>query len=145
VYADLGIAYLQAAMQRVVDMNDQEDRWQAFTELKRTDPNVDARASQEGATIAEASTVLVDKDGTRYVRAGWFGSVRAPRGPGRKPAAGRPAHDSRRLAAPRQGRPDQGDPARACEARSCGRSIYVPAGWEDRMNPAVAGERVHSG
>jgi hypothetical protein len=69
-YADLGLAYLQSAVLRPTDMNDQADRWEAFCSLERADPKADARMAD--VTVAQASTVLVDVEGVRYVRAGWF-------------------------------------------------------------------------
>src|SRR4051794_26141190 len=64
-YADLGLAYLQSAVQRPVDLNDQEARWEAFCALERSDPKADARLHD--VTVAQASTVLVDPEGARYV------------------------------------------------------------------------------
>ncbi len=69
-YADLGLAYLQSAAQRPVDMDDQAKRWEAFCDLEKSDPLTDARLRE--VNVAQASTVLVDSEGARYVRAGWF-------------------------------------------------------------------------
>jgi hypothetical protein len=65
-----GLEFLQAAQLLDVDMNDQRQRWAAFSELERRDPVATAR--EERTTVAKASLVLRYHDGTRFVRAGWF-------------------------------------------------------------------------
>lgn len=69
-YADMGLAYLQSAVVLPVDMDDQQARWEAFCTLERSDPRADSRFHD--VTVAQASTVLEDGEGARYVRAGWF-------------------------------------------------------------------------
>lgn len=72
-----GIDYLQAAPSIDVDMASQRERWGAFEMLRDVDP-VALRNTGEQPSIAAASPVLRDADGTRYVRTGWFRShVRA--------------------------------------------------------------------
>jgi hypothetical protein len=51
-------------------MDDQQERWDAFSELNRRDPVAAARS--EGTSVAQACMVLRHLDGTRFVRAGWF-------------------------------------------------------------------------
>ncbi len=53
-----------------VDLNDQASRWAAFCALERMDPIAQAREAI--TTVAQASVVLRDTEGTRYVRCGWF-------------------------------------------------------------------------
>lgn len=65
-----GTGYLQAAPVLAIDVNDQAQRWRAFSELDRIDPF--ARSRQDGMSIAAASLVLRHEDGTRLVRCGWF-------------------------------------------------------------------------
>lgn len=65
-----GCEFLQAADVLDLDMNSQEERWEAFTRLERIDPG--ARYHVEAITVAKASLVLRHHDGVRYVRTGWF-------------------------------------------------------------------------
>jgi hypothetical protein len=65
-----GLTFLQAADPVDVDMDDQGQRWGAFSELNRRDPVAAARS--EGTSVARACVVLCHLDGTRFVRAGWF-------------------------------------------------------------------------
>lgn len=65
-----GVSFLQSAAALEVDMDDQRQRWGAFSELERREPVADARA--ESKSVASASVVLCHLDGTRFVRAGWF-------------------------------------------------------------------------
>jgi hypothetical protein len=65
-----GLTFLQSAEVIDADMEDQQTRWVAFSELQRRDPVAVARA--EGTSVARASVVLRHVDGTRFVRAGWF-------------------------------------------------------------------------
>lgn len=69
---DRGTTYLQVADVIDVDMEDQVERWGAFTMLKDVDP-VALRNLGEASSIAAGAPVLRHADdGTRYVRAGWF-------------------------------------------------------------------------
>lgn len=71
---ELGAEYLRTAAIGEVDMDDQEARWAAFVTLDRADRN-------------HGKVVLVDRAGTRYVRAKWFADyLRAHSSPG-EPAA----------------------------------------------------------
>ena len=65
-----GIGYLRAATDRMVDLNDQDDRWSAFAAVDRLDPLAIAR--EKHCSVATASIVLHTVDGTRYVHSGWF-------------------------------------------------------------------------
>ena len=65
-----GCEYLQGARRLAVDMNDQGDRWRAFSELAAIDPATDARHG--GGPSVRAHAVLADVTGARLVRCGWF-------------------------------------------------------------------------
>jgi len=66
-----GTSYLQAATTDDVDLEDQADRWRAFSSLAHVDPTTD-RYRSESPSIAAASIVLVARNGARLVRCGWF-------------------------------------------------------------------------
>jgi hypothetical protein len=66
-----GATYLQAATAEPVDLEDQADRWRAFSTLERVDP-VAARWRGDSPSIAAASLILVARNGARLVRSGWF-------------------------------------------------------------------------
>jgi hypothetical protein len=73
---DWGSDFLQTAETLSVDIDNQVERWSAFVRLRDTDPVGSART--DNATIASRCIVLVDPNGTRYVRCGWFlGYVRS--------------------------------------------------------------------
>lgn len=63
-----GAAYLQAAMLIDFDMDDQRDRWGAFSQLNEVDP------IRDPIGVPPPNVVLRHKDGTRLVRASWFGT-----------------------------------------------------------------------
>lgn len=63
-----GVNYLQSAATHEVDMNDQAARWDAFCTLQRLDPASNGHTD----SVAKASIVLIDTDGSRLVRCGWF-------------------------------------------------------------------------
>jgi hypothetical protein len=65
-----GVSFLQSAAPIDVDMDDQTERWGAFSRLERHDPVADARV--ESKSVASASVLLRHTDGTRFVRTGWF-------------------------------------------------------------------------
>ncbi|MEJ7891721.1 MAG: hypothetical protein WKF94_03685 [Solirubrobacteraceae bacterium] len=67
---DWGQSYLQAAQTRPVDMSDQADRWEAFSDLR----SLDNAREEAGAAM---TMVLVDSAGVRFVRSGhMYGFVR---------------------------------------------------------------------
>lgn len=70
VSRDLGVQFLQSAEVLDLDMNDQAQRWGAFSYLSEIDPGETARC--EGRAYARCCTVLRDLSGNRYVRCGWF-------------------------------------------------------------------------
>lgn len=65
-----GVTFLQAAETIDVDVNDQAERWGAFSKLSHVDPR--ARRLESGISIAAASSVLRAIDGTRLVRTDWL-------------------------------------------------------------------------
>jgi hypothetical protein len=65
-----GETYLTASQPLEVNLNDQAERWCAFSALAQRDPA--ARASELGISLAAAGLILRDTDGTRLIRAGWF-------------------------------------------------------------------------
>jgi hypothetical protein len=65
-----GQEYVQAAQQWPVKMRDQADRWRVFSELNALRPMSVAR--DEGVPVAHATAVLIDENGARLVRPGWF-------------------------------------------------------------------------
>lgn len=67
---DWGSDFLQTADMLPLDIDDQNARWAAFVKLRDTDPVGSARA--DNASIASRCYVLVDRNGTRYVRCGWM-------------------------------------------------------------------------
>jgi hypothetical protein len=70
VSRDWGIEYLQSATRLEVDMRDQADRWRAFCGLQAANPAGDAR--DDGVPLVQTQVVLVDHNGARLVRCGWF-------------------------------------------------------------------------
>jgi hypothetical protein len=67
---EIGQAFLQSATRHDVDLADQEARWEAFSMLERFDPIAHAR--RDVISVAQASTVLHDPQGVRFVRCSWF-------------------------------------------------------------------------
>lgn len=65
-----GVTFLQAAPVLDVDVNDQTERWGAFTKLGEIDPR--ARNRESNISIPAASLVLRSVDGTRLVRTDWM-------------------------------------------------------------------------
>lgn len=65
---DWGASFLQTADRLDANLSDQAQRWAAFERLKCTDPYAIGRFD------ASAALILVDADGTRWVRANWFHS-----------------------------------------------------------------------
>jgi len=70
VAIEWGTSYLQAAEVLECDMENQADRWAAFSRLGEIDPW--ARAREYGIGVAKAGVVLRHTDGTRLVRSSWF-------------------------------------------------------------------------
>jgi hypothetical protein len=68
--AEWGADYLQAATVLDVDLNDQAERWAAFSRLRTHDPAAVAREDARG--LAACGIVLRHHDGSQLVRAGWF-------------------------------------------------------------------------
>jgi len=67
---DCGILFLQEAEVITAEMvNNQAERWTAMVQLADRDPVTAARQSNK--SIA-AESIVIDSDGTRYVRASWF-------------------------------------------------------------------------
>lgn len=64
---DWGASYLQTATIIDFDLDDQHERWGAFSQLNEIDP------SRDPVGVPPPSTVLRHVDGTRLVRASWFG------------------------------------------------------------------------
>lgn len=70
---DWGVSYLQTAMVLDVDMDDQRERWGAFSRLRDAQDGVEAaEAPGRESSYAAANVVLRSHSGVRYVRAGWF-------------------------------------------------------------------------
>lgn len=65
---------MQSSKSRPFVFTDQGSRWEAFCALKRHSPTreVHSQGPYLGGTLADGGLVLVDGDGTRYVRCGWF-------------------------------------------------------------------------
>lgn len=63
-----GAAYLQAATVIDFDLEDQSDRWGAFSQLNEVDTIGDP------AGVPPPNTILRHIDGTRLVRSSWFGT-----------------------------------------------------------------------
>ncbi len=71
---EFGYEYLRVAPTQEVDMGAQAERWRAFSALATADLVWDAGDRPTAHALAAGSTVLVDREGTRYVRTGWFRS-----------------------------------------------------------------------
>lgn len=63
-----GMTFLQRATPFDVDMRDQAQRWSAFKHIEEVDRGIE----REHRQFARSVVALVDVDGTRYVRTGWF-------------------------------------------------------------------------
>lgn len=123
-----GTAYLQSATTMAVDLNDQASRWEAFCALERMDPIAQARAAT--TTVAQASVVLRDAEGVRYVRCGWFRAHVRHDDPGASPQE--IAHRMRRVGWQQRG--GQGR-IKATRPGHTGQLLWtfytVPPSWED--------------
>jgi hypothetical protein len=110
-------------------MADQGERWQAFSALNESDPA--ARARELGTSIARQATVLEDREGTRYVRCGWFLTfVRAVAG---AYSSEELARDMERVGWQRSGESGRIKATAPAHSRALGWSFYlVRAGWETR-------------
>lgn len=67
-----GVSFMQAAQHEDFDLDDQADRWRAFSLLERNSPWEVAR--HNAVSVASASIVLRHTNGMRLVRSHWFGS-----------------------------------------------------------------------
>lgn len=65
-----GVNFLQTAPTLAVDLDDQADRWAAFSKLANIDPR--ARHRESNISIPAASLVLRCPDGSRLVRTDWM-------------------------------------------------------------------------
>jgi hypothetical protein len=126
---DRGTEFLQLAAVLSVDMANQAERWQAFSSLNDSDPA--ARARELGTSIARQCTVNEDREGTRYVRCGWFLSfVRAVAG---AYSSEELARDMQRVGWERSGKSGRIKACAPGHSRELGWSFYlVHAGWETR-------------
>lgn len=70
IATEWGVSYLQEADRLDLDINNQAERWAAFSQLAGIEPAMVAHAT--GVTLAAANVVLHHVDGTRFVRCGWF-------------------------------------------------------------------------
>lgn len=68
VARDWGTSYLQTAQFIDFDLDDHRDRWGAFSQLNEVDP------SRDPIGVPPPNLVLRHTDGTRLVRASWFGT-----------------------------------------------------------------------
>ena len=68
---DYGRDFLHRAPTLDVDLDDQGERWRAFSRLEALDPLTLVHHAQ-APNVAAASIVLVDATGLRYVHCGWF-------------------------------------------------------------------------
>jgi hypothetical protein len=129
VAVDRGTEFLQLATVLSIDISDQGERWQAFSALNDSDPA--ARARELGTSIARQATVLEDREGTRYVRCGWFLSfVRAVAG---AYSSEELARDMERVGWERSGKTGRIKASAPGHSRALGWSFYlVRAGWETR-------------
>lgn len=67
-----GVSYLQVADVLDVDLENQGDRWAAFSRLAEIDPW--SKAREDGTSVASAGLVLRHTDSMRLVRSSWFAS-----------------------------------------------------------------------
>lgn len=130
-----GRDFLDSAEILDVDMGDQGQRWAALTHLRGLNPVGQSRA--EGCSIARASTVLRDVDGTLYVRTGWFKAyVRAEEDHLMTPAA--LATAMQRIGWQRPGSKGQIKATRPDLPGSLAQTFYaVPPSWDGMDGGAV--------
>lgn len=73
---DWGIDYLQSATVLDVDLDDQRQRWGAFSRMRDAQGDVERAAfapdRDRDNTYAAATIALRSHTGARYIRAGWF-------------------------------------------------------------------------
>jgi hypothetical protein len=131
-----GVGYLQHAEVLDFDLNDQADRWGAFSALAELDP------TRDPAGVPPPCWVLRHSDGTRLVRSSWFvthvknqDSVSTRDIPVRMCRVGWERRGSEgRVKATRPGLKGQLNWA----------FFFVPAGWEDRAETAFPNTPVSS-
>ncbi len=123
-----GTSYLQAATTDDVDLEDQADRWRAFSSLAHVDP-VTARWRGESPSIAAASIVLVARNGARLVRCRWYRAhVRAEE----NVSATEVAQRMLRVGWQRRGTTGRIKASRGSQPGQLAWSFYeVAAGWEN--------------
>lgn len=118
---DWGVSYLQAAQDLAVDIADQADRWEAFSNLRALDNARDE--SGTGQTL-----VLIGTDGRRYVRAGHFFPWVRKREPGM--SEGRMAQRMLRVGWSRRGQSGRIKATQPGMGDAIGWSFFiVPADW----------------
>lgn len=125
---DWGTSYLQSTAVIDVDMSDQAERWKAFADLERMDPGI--HANLRAVTVAQASVILRDTEGTRYVRCSWFRAhVRSEDG---SVSPQEIAHRMERIGWRRRGGEGRIKATRPGHRGSLVWAFYtVPADWED--------------
>ena len=129
---EFGSEFLRLAPTIDVSMDDQADRWRAFSELARMSPARDAGEDRSAAALAAATSVLVDRaSGQRYVRAGWLQAyVKREVGGLYSPAA--LATQMERVGWTRPGSQGRVKATSPTEARSLVWTFYVvESDWED--------------
>jgi hypothetical protein len=67
-----GTEYLRIAPTLAVDLDDQADRWRAFSAVARLNPASHTGEDRSAEALAAASVVLEDAASRRLVRSGWF-------------------------------------------------------------------------
>lgn len=73
VAREWGAEFLRLAAVEEVDLDDQAERWSAFSSLAPLNPARDAGEDRSSHSLACACVVLVDRaTGTRLIRCGWF-------------------------------------------------------------------------
>jgi hypothetical protein len=125
---EIGRAYLQSATRHDVDLSDQEARWEAFCMLERFDPIASAR--RDSVTVAQASVVLHDPQGIRYVRCSWLAAQYRREDPTASPQD--VAHRMQRVGWPRRGRHGRIKATPVGRKGQLAWNFYVVApGWEE--------------
>lgn len=126
---DWGMSYLQSVELVDVNIDDQVERWGAFSMLHEREPRADAYDQRQ--SVASANVVLRHSDGTRFVRCGWYREVVRSQDPGISPQE--LAHRMERVGWRRRGATGRIKATRPGQADTLAWSFYlVPTDWEAR-------------
>ncbi len=133
---DWGEGFLQLATDLAVDMADPRSRWERFCDLR----DIDAGRLEGSGRVA----TLLDTDGSRFVRTGWFFPYARSREPGL--SEGRIAQRMMRTGWTKRGSSGRIKATRRGFEGAIGWNfLIVPPGWLAADRDADSGSRVHAG